>query len=96
MRTRLPLLTAGAMIGMLTLPPPAQASEGPWCTSQPVGPGSVIEDCQYKSIERCRSEVIAGNRGVCVQNPRWPGWWQQHSGKRGARMLTGSPGHAPQ
>ena len=86
MKTRMSLLAAGTMIGMATLAPiPARASQGPWCTSQPMGPGGVIEDCHYRSIEQCRSQVIAGNRGVCVQNPRWPGWWKPQTRRRNHR-----------
>jgi len=83
MKTRMSLLAAGALIGMAALaPPPVAASQGPWCASQPAGPGGLIEDCRFRTFDQCRSEVIAGNRGVCIQNPRWPGWWQQQAQRR--------------
>lgn len=49
-----------------------QTRQAQWCaiTSQEFG---VVEDCQYDSIEACRPNVIAGNRGYCGLNPRWEG-----------------------
>lgn len=81
MTTRI-LLAAGAMIGMAAFAPlPAQAAQGPWCAVQETGPGFVTEDCHYRSFDRCRSQVIAGNRGFCSQNPRWAGWYS-HAPRR--------------
>ena len=51
----------------------AQAAEGPWCALISLGTGSVYEDCQYYSLEACRPNVLAGNRGFCNPNPRWVG-----------------------
>jgi hypothetical protein len=31
------------------------------------------ENCSMRSLEMCRQEVIAGNRGFCNPNPRWQG-----------------------
>jgi hypothetical protein len=42
------------------------------------------ENCSMPSLEMCRQEVIAGNRGFCSPNPRWQG------NARGARQ-TGAP-----
>jgi hypothetical protein len=53
--------------------PPAYSAEGPWCAFINIGTGNVYEDCQYYSIEACRSNVLAGNRGFCNINPRWVG-----------------------
>ena len=57
--------------------PPSQAyyGDGPWCAVVSVGTGDVIWDCHYRSIEECRPNVIAGNRGFCNMNPAWPGWY---------------------
>jgi Protein of unknown function (DUF3551) len=52
-----------------------QAYQGPWCAAENIGFGMVYEDCTMPSIEACRQAVIAGNRGYCTQNPRWPGWY---------------------
>ena len=55
----------------------SQAWEGnaPWCAYISIGKGSVYEQCTYRSIEECRPNVISGNRGFCVPNPRWA--WDQ-------------------
>ena len=42
-----------------------------------VGWGDVIWDCHYRSVEECRPNVIAGNRGFCNHNPAGPGWQRQ-------------------
>ena len=34
--------------------------------------GDVYWDCQYRTVEACVPNVIAGNRGFCNLNP-WPG-----------------------
>jgi hypothetical protein len=46
--------------------------DAPWCAVITIGPGDVYWDCQYRTIEECRPNVIAGNRGFCNLNP-WPG-----------------------
>ena len=40
-----------------------------------MGWGDAQWDCHYASIEECRPNVIAGNRGFCTQNPNWPGYY---------------------
>jgi hypothetical protein len=50
---------------------PAKAYETPWCAVISEG----YWDCQYRSIEECRPNVLAGNRGFCNLNPRWAGWY---------------------
>ena len=44
----------------------------PWCAVVSAGPAELEWECQYGSIEECRPNVIAGNRGFCIPNPRWP------------------------
>jgi hypothetical protein len=46
-------------------PRPAKAYEAPWCAVISEG----YWDCQYRSIEECRPNVLAGNRGWCNPNP---------------------------
>lgn len=70
---RTPLIAAATVATMLFSAHPAGAAEGPWCAIISLGPGSVYEDCQYSSIETCRPNVVAGNRGFCNPNPRWVG-----------------------
>ncbi|HEY1474161.1 MAG TPA: DUF3551 domain-containing protein [Pseudolabrys sp.] len=48
---------------------PANASDAPWCAVVSMGTGDVYWDCQYRSFEECRPNVLAGNRGWCNPNP---------------------------
>ena len=48
---------------------PAKAKEAPWCAVTSGGEGDMHWDCQYRSIEECRPNVLAGNRGWCNPNP---------------------------
>lgn len=50
-------------------------ADAPWCAVVSVGNGEVIWDCHYYSVEECRPNVIAGNRGFCNLNPAWTGWY---------------------
>ncbi|HEY6858364.1 MAG TPA: DUF3551 domain-containing protein [Pseudolabrys sp.] len=66
---------------------PANAYEPPWCAVISLGTGDVYWDCQYRSIEECRPNVIAGNRGFCNPNPYFVAApaEQKRSGKHRAR-----------
>jgi hypothetical protein len=48
---------------------PAKAYTAPWCAVINLGTGNVYWDCRYSSIEQCRPNVLAGNRGFCNPNP---------------------------
>jgi Protein of unknown function (DUF3551) len=48
---------------------PGNAYEAPWCAVTSGGDGDMRWDCQYRSIEDCRPNVLAGNRGWCNPNP---------------------------
>jgi hypothetical protein len=66
------VLAASVLIAAMSFgSQPVRASEGPWCAFISLGTGSVYEDCRYRSIEECRPNVLAGNRGFCNLNPRW-------------------------
>ena len=66
------VLAAGLVIAAMSFDVrPASATEGPWCAFINLGNSSTYEDCQYRSIEECRRNVISGNRGFCNHNPRW-------------------------
>jgi len=52
----------------------AYIGNGPWCAFIDMGTGDVFEDCQYRTLEECVPNVLAGNRGTCNPNPRWDGW----------------------
>ena len=45
----------------------------PWCAVVNLGMGDVYWDCQYRTVEECVPNVIAGNRGFCNLNPYGPG-----------------------
>ena len=69
--TRLALAAAGfAAMGLGV--PAAQAGtigNAPWCAVQSHGDGDVEWDCEFRSVEACAPNVIAGNRGFCNINP---------------------------
>jgi hypothetical protein len=46
--------------------------DAPWCAVINIGAGTVYWDCQYRTVQECVPNVIAGNRGFCNLNP-WPG-----------------------
>jgi len=48
---------------------PAAAREAPWCAVLTTSDDSVYWDCQYNSIEQCRTVVLAGSRGWCNPSP---------------------------
>ena len=44
--------------------------ESPWCAVTDDG-GRILWDCEYETVDACRSAVLAGNRGFCAINPYW-------------------------
>ena len=50
----------------------SRAYEGPWCAVTNIG-REMSWNCSMRTLEMCRQEVIAGNRGFCNPNPRWGG-----------------------
>jgi hypothetical protein len=74
MRVMLAIAAAAAVTALSVLPGNA-LYEGPWCAVQPIDADMATYNCQMRTFEECRLEVIAGNRGHCVQNVRWPGWY---------------------
>ena len=70
------LIAAVFVAAMLfDLRPAPAAGDAPWCAVVSFGAGDAYWDCQYPSLEACRPTVLAGNRGFCNANPRWPGWY---------------------
>ena len=87
MRTTFVAIAAAAAVGFVGLQP-AKASNAPWCAVTNYGNGSMYWDCQYSSIEQCRPNVLAGNRGWCNPNPyfvQYAAAPNKHSRKRHAR-----------
>jgi hypothetical protein len=67
--TRLILAATAAFAGVFFGLQPAKAQAAPWCAVLTVGEDSVYWDCRYRSVEECRPNVLAGNRGFCNPNP---------------------------
>src|SRR5262245_11166242 len=68
------ILVATAVAAAMSLDPRAsQAYERPWCALTDIGGGVMHENCTLPTFEMCVQEVIAGNRGFCIPNPRWQG-----------------------
>jgi len=49
--------------------------DAPWCAVITLS-GDVYWNCQYRTVEECRPNIVAGNRGFCALNP-WPGPYQK-------------------
>ena len=67
-----PTFAAAAALIVLSLSAPAQAAawrEYPWCAVIDYGDGGVSWECNYRTIEECYPNVLAGNKGTCTQNP---------------------------
>jgi hypothetical protein len=68
------ILAAAIIFVLLPLgltPAAAQYSAAPWCAVISLGAGDVHWECIYRSIEECRPNVLAGNRGFCNPNPSY-------------------------
>ena len=48
-------------------------SSARWCAVISLGAGDVHWECIYRSIEQCRTTILAGNRGFCNPNPYFAG-----------------------
>jgi len=68
MMTRLIVAATTALASVFFGLQPAKA-QAPWCAVITVGEDSVVWDCRYRSIEECRPNVLAGNRGFCNPSP---------------------------
>jgi hypothetical protein len=65
------LIVTAVAAAMLLDPRASQAYEMPWCALTEIGGGAMYENCTLPTFETCVQEVIAGNRGFCIPNPRW-------------------------
>jgi hypothetical protein len=65
------LIATAVAAAMLLDPRASQAYERPWCALTDIGGGVMHENCTLPTFEMCVQEVIAGNRGFCIPNPRW-------------------------
>lgn len=57
----------------------------PWCAVISLGNGDAYWDCRYASLEACRPNVLAGNRGFCNENPYAVGWNEPISPRAAAK-----------
>lgn len=72
--TKLMIATATLAAGSLIDIPASDAfGDAPWCAVINIGNGTVYWDCEYRTVEQCVPNVIAGNRGFCNLNPYGPG-----------------------
>jgi hypothetical protein len=66
------IFAAGAafvFLGFGLQPAGADFYGAPWCAVMSMGDGDMQWDCEYRSIEECRPNVLSGNRGWCNPNP---------------------------
>ena len=74
MRIMLVSAVAAALLGGTAA---SRAEEGPWCANVTIGRSGLIADCHYRTLEECVPNILAGNRGFCSENPRWPALQRQ-------------------
>jgi len=69
------MLASAAFAATMCFDVPASRAFGdaPWCAVISLGTGDVYWDCQYRTVEECVPNVLAGNRGFCNVNPYWRG-----------------------
>jgi hypothetical protein len=72
MRIAVPIAALAAIVCFYAPRSHAQTiGNAPWCAVVDTGAGRFESDCEYYSIQECRPNVIAGNRGFCQMNPRY-------------------------
>jgi hypothetical protein len=73
--TRPALMTAGLLAAAMGAGVPASQAgsfgNAQWCAVQDLGAGDVVWDCEYRTVEACAPQIVAGNRGFCNLNPSW-------------------------
>lgn len=71
MKARRALMVAGLWAAAMGVSAAHAGSFGnaPWCAVQDLGAGDVVWDCEFRTVEQCVPQVIAGNRGFCNVNP---------------------------
>jgi hypothetical protein len=68
--TRTVFVTAALVSSAFSLQPAnADYYWAPWCAVVAMGDGDMQWSCEYRSIDECRPNVLAGNRGWCNPNP---------------------------
>ena len=81
------IFTVAVVLAFLQfVPSPAKAqyyTSAPWCAVISLGDGDVHWECIYQSIEQCRPNILAGNRGFCNPNPYYVGAAELRRSRRG-------------
>lgn len=71
------IFVVATVFGLLHLASTAATAQyytsAPWCAVISLGAGDVHWECIYRSIEQCRTTILAGNRGFCNPNPYYAG-----------------------
>ena len=57
-------------------------TSAPWCAVISLGDNDVHRECIYRSIEQCRTTILAGNRGFCNPNPYYVGASERRRSRR--------------
>lgn len=70
-KTARAIIAGAVLVATMCLEVPASYAFGdaPWCAVITLGSGEAYWDCQYRTVEECVPNVLAGNRGTCSLNP---------------------------
>ena len=71
--TRTMLIAVGLLALVYGAGPSRAEEQGPWCAVYSVGGGNTRQDCHWRTLPECQQSVIAGDRGFCIENPRYAG-----------------------
>jgi hypothetical protein len=79
---------AFAWIALGLRPAAADYYGAPWCAVVAAGDGDMQWHCEYQSLEACRPNVLAGNRGWCNPNPYPVVAYSSTDGRRARKHRT--------
>ena len=79
---------AFAWIAIGLRPAAADYYGAPWCAVVAAGDGDMQWHCEYQSLEACRPNVLAGNRGWCNPNPYPVVAYSSTDGRRARKRRT--------
>ena len=68
-RTALAVSIACLISSAGSQPAAADYFGAPWCAVISMGDGDMQWDCEFRTVEECIPNVLAGNRGWCNPNP---------------------------
>jgi Protein of unknown function (DUF3551) len=75
------LMAATAVLAVMSFGgrPALAYGDHPWCAVYIMGWGDAHWECEYDSIEACRPNILAGNRGFCNPSPYYHGPAKRHA-----------------